>query len=75
MGAPRRELTKTVLSVLRQATEPMTTRDSALGILVTRALDKNDQKSLALKTKRVGVRCGYSGSMASSARQAGRGST
>jgi hypothetical protein len=34
-----------------EAAEPMTTR----AMLVTRALDKDDQKLLALMTKRVGV--------------------
>ena len=29
---------------LRQATEPMTARDITLGMFVTRALDKDDQK-------------------------------
>jgi hypothetical protein len=53
--ARRGEMTKTVLSILRQAAEPMTTRDIALEMLVTRALDKDDQKLLALMTKRVGV--------------------
>jgi hypothetical protein len=53
--AHRGEMTKTVLSILRQAMEPMTTRDIALKMLVTRALDKDDQKLLALMTKRVGV--------------------
>jgi hypothetical protein len=48
-------MTKTVLSILRQAAEPMTSRDIALEMLVTRALDKDDQKLLALMTKRVGV--------------------
>jgi hypothetical protein len=37
------------------AAEPMTSRDIALEMLVTRALDKDDQKLLALMTKRVGV--------------------
>jgi hypothetical protein len=53
--AHRGKITKAVLSILRQATEPMTTRDIALEMLVTRALDKDDQKLLALMTKRVGV--------------------
>ena len=53
--AHRGEMTKAVLSILRQAMEPMTTRDIALEMLVTRALDKDDQKLLALMTKRVGV--------------------
>jgi hypothetical protein len=48
-------MTKAVLSILRQATEPLTSRDIALEMLVTRALDKDDQKLLALMTKRVGV--------------------
>jgi len=33
----------------------MTTRDIALEMLVTRSLDKDDKKLLALMTKRVGV--------------------
>jgi hypothetical protein len=53
--AHRGEMKKAVLSILRQAVEPMTTRDIALEILVTRALDKDDLKLLALMTKRVGV--------------------
>ena len=51
----RGEMTKAVLSILRQAAEPLTSRDIALEMLVTRALDKDDQKLLALMTKRVGV--------------------
>ena len=51
----RGEMTKAVLSVLRQAAEPLTSRDIALELLVTRALDKDDQRLLALMTKRVGV--------------------
>jgi hypothetical protein len=47
-------MTKAVLSILRQAAEPLTSRDIALELLVTRALDKDDQKLLALMTKRVG---------------------
>jgi hypothetical protein len=48
-------MTKAVLSILRLAVEPMTTHDIALEMLVTRVLDKDDQKLLALMTKRVGV--------------------
>jgi hypothetical protein len=48
-------MTRTVLSILRQAVEPMTTRDIALEMLVNRALNTEDQKPLALMTKRVGV--------------------
>ena len=47
-----------MLSILRycgKAAEPLTSRDIALELLVTRALDKDDQKLLALMTKRVGV--------------------
>lgn len=48
-------MTKAVLSILRQAAEPLTSRDIALELLVTRALDKDDQKLLALTANRVGV--------------------
>jgi len=51
----RGEMTKAVLSILRQAAEPLTSRDIALELLVTRMLDKDDQKLLALMTKHVGV--------------------
>jgi hypothetical protein len=53
--AHRGEMTKACLSILRQAVEPMTTRDIALELLVTRALNTDDMKLLALMTKRVGV--------------------
>ena len=53
--ANRGEMTRIVLSILRQAAEPLTTRDIALQLLVERALDKNDQRLLRLMTKRVGV--------------------
>ena len=49
------EMSRSVLSILRQAAEPMTTRDIAMEMLVSRALDKNDQKLFRLMTKRVGV--------------------
>ena len=51
----RGEMTRIVLGILRQAAEPLTTRDIALELLVERALDKNDQRLLRLMTKRVGV--------------------
>jgi hypothetical protein len=53
--ARRGEMTKTVLSIFRQAAEPMTTRDIALEMLVTRALDKDDQKrvGVALRLQRL----------------------
>lgn len=53
--AKRGDMTRIVLSLLRQAAEPLTTRDIALQMLIERALDKNDQKLLHLMTKRVGV--------------------
>lgn len=53
--AHRGQMSRIVLSILRQAAEPMTTRDIALEMLVSRALDKSDQKLLRLMTKRVGV--------------------
>src|SRR5690242_5191333 len=51
----RGQMTRIILSVLRQAAEPMTSRDIALQLLVERALDRNDLRLLRLMTKRVGV--------------------
>ena len=48
-------MTRIILSILRQAAEPLTTRDIALQLLVERALDKNDLKLLRLMSKRVAV--------------------
>ena len=48
-------MSRIILSVLRQASEPLTTRDIALQLLVERALDKSDQRLLLLMTRRVGV--------------------
>jgi len=48
-------MSRLVLSILGQAAKPLTTRDIALELLVTRALDKNDQRLLRLMTKRVGM--------------------
>ena len=48
-------MTRIILSILRQAAEPLTTWDIALQAFVERALDKSDQKLLRLMTKRVGV--------------------
>lgn len=53
--AHRGEMTKSVLSILRQAVEPMTSRDIAVEMLMNRALNTEDQKLLALMVKRVGV--------------------
>lgn len=51
----RGEMSRMCLSILRQAKEPLTTRDIALEMLVTRALDPEDEKLLRLMVKRVGV--------------------
>ena len=53
--ANRGEMTRIVLSILRQSTEPLTTRDIALQMLIERALDKSDKRLLRLMSKRVGV--------------------
>ena len=49
------QMSRIILSVLRQAAEPLTTRDIAVQLLIERALDKSDQRLLRLMTKRVGV--------------------
>jgi hypothetical protein len=51
----RGQMSRIILSILRQASEPLTTRDIALQLLVERALDKSDQRLLRIMTKRVGV--------------------
>lgn len=51
----RGQMSRIILSVLRQASEPLTTRDIALQLLIERALDKGDLRLLRLMTKRVGV--------------------
>lgn len=51
----RGEMCKQVLTILRLAAEPLSSRDVALELLVTRALDQTDQKLLRLMTKRVGL--------------------
>ena len=53
--ANRGQMSRVILSILRQASEPMTTRDIALELLITRALDQSDIRLLKLMTKRVGV--------------------
>src|ERR1700744_4979987 len=53
--ANRGQMARLILSTLRQASEPLTTRDIALQLLIERALDKSDQRLLRLMTKRVGV--------------------
>src|SRR5580692_6215745 len=51
----RGQMTRICLSILRQASEPLTCRDVALQLLTERALNREDQKLLRLMTKRVGV--------------------
>src|SRR3984893_8687906 len=51
----RGQMSRIILSILRQAAEPLTSRDIALELLVERALDKNDQRLLRIMTKRVSV--------------------
>jgi hypothetical protein len=51
----RGQMSRIIPSVLRQAAEPLTTRDIALQLLIERALDKSDQRLFRLMTKRVGV--------------------
>jgi len=53
--AKRGEMMRLIMSIMRQASEPLTSRDIALELLVSRALDKTDQRLLRLMTKRVGV--------------------
>ena len=48
-------MSRIVLSILRQATEPLTSRAIALELLITRAMDRSDVRLLRLMTKRVGV--------------------
>jgi hypothetical protein len=55
LGEPG-ERGRLVSAPLRLATEPLATRDIALEMLVSRALDKGDKRLLALMVKRVGVR-------------------
>ncbi len=69
----RGEMTRIILSILRQAAEPLTARDIALQLLVERALDKSDQKLLRLMTKR--WRFGYSAKKAWQSVSKGRVST
>ncbi len=53
--AHKGEMSRLVLSILRQAVEPLTSRDIALQMLIERAMDKSDQRLLRLMVKRVGV--------------------
>lgn len=53
--ANRGQMSRVVLSILRQASEPLTSRDIALEMLITRALDQSDVRLLRLMTRRVGM--------------------
>lgn len=53
--AHRGEMSRLVLNIIRQAAEPMTARDIAIEMLISRALDKSDQRLLKIMAKRVGV--------------------
>lgn len=55
----RGEMMRLIISVLRRATEPLTTRDIAFELVVERALDRSDQRLIRLMTKRVGVALRY----------------
>ena len=51
----RGHMVRFVLSILRQAKEPLTTRDIALELLISQALDRSDTNLLKLMIKRVGA--------------------
>ncbi len=53
--ARRGEMTRLVLDILRQAAEPMSSRDVAYELMGRRALDRDDGKLLRLMSKRTGV--------------------
>ncbi len=51
----RGEMTRLCSGILRQATEPLTSRDVAVQLIAERALDKDDPRLVRLMTKRCGV--------------------
>lgn len=51
----RGQMSRIILSILRQASEPLTTRDIAVQMLLERALDRHDLRLLRLMSKRVAV--------------------
>lgn len=53
------QMARMVLNILRQAVEPLTTREIALQMLVERAMDAEDRKLLNLMTKRVATSLRY----------------
>lgn len=53
--AKRGEMQRTILSILRQASEPLVTGDIALQMLKERAIDTDNPKLMTLMRKRCGV--------------------
>lgn len=53
--ASRGEMSRAILSMLRQAKQPMTTKEVALAIMENRGLDAGDEKLVRKMTKRCGV--------------------
>ena len=51
----RGQMSRLVLSILRQSKEPLTSREIAAQMLLERALDTSDQRMLRTMTKRVGA--------------------
>jgi hypothetical protein len=51
--ANRGEMTRIVLSILRQAAEPLTARDIAFQMLTERAMNRDDQRLLRVMRSRV----------------------
>ena len=47
-------MTRIVIDTLRQAREPLTARDLAMGLMERRGMDQSDAKLLRKMTKRVG---------------------
>jgi hypothetical protein len=50
----RGQMSRLVLSILRQTKEPLTTREIAAQMLLERAMDTEDMRMLRIMTKRVG---------------------
>lgn len=51
----RGQMTRLILGILRQAAEPLCSRDIAVQLMAERALDQSDERLTRLMTKRVGV--------------------
>ena len=51
----RGQMTRIILGILRQASGPMTSRDTALQLILERGLGQDDQKLVRLMAKRCGV--------------------